>query len=125
MFAMSRFKNNFVTGVAVGLAAGVIIPMLIPAIKRSNLPLAKSLVKGSAFLSEKGRKAVAGAGKIVGDFVAEVRAEAMERQGAFMVDVPAGYAMAVDSEPQAYSGSGSRGTGDDASAVQIERAGPT
>jgi len=77
---MSIFKNNFVVGITAGLVAAVIAPVLIPAIKRGSRPLAKSLIKGGIMLYAKGREAVAGAGEMVEDVVAEVYAESYEKQ---------------------------------------------
>jgi hypothetical protein len=83
---MRIFKNNFVVGIVAGLAASVIAPLLIPAVKRGARPLAKSLIKGGTMLYEKSREAVAEAGEIMEDVVAEVRAEAVERHAAAMAD---------------------------------------
>jgi hypothetical protein len=83
---MRIFKNNFVVGIAAGLAASVIAPLLIPAVKRGARPLAKSLVKGGAMLYEKSREAVADAGEMMEDVVAEVRAEAVETHAAATAD---------------------------------------
>jgi len=77
---MSIFKNNFVVGIASGLVAAVIAPVLIPALKKSGRPLAKSLVKGGIMLYDKGRQAVAGAGEVLEDVIAEVQAETYEKQ---------------------------------------------
>lgn len=116
---MSIFKNNFVVGVTAALAATVIAPVLIPAIKKGSRPLAKSLVKGGIILYEKGREAVASAGEMMEDVIAEVRAEATERQSAAMTDAPAGYAMSEGVQAPAYSGNGGTGT----SSPSSERAG--
>ncbi|HEV7619851.1 MAG TPA: DUF5132 domain-containing protein [Burkholderiaceae bacterium] len=70
-------KNNFVVGITAGLAATVLAPILIPAIKKSARPLAKSLVKGGFMLYEKGREAVAEAGEMMEDVIAETQAEMM------------------------------------------------
>jgi hypothetical protein len=83
---MSIFKNNFVIGITAGLAASVIAPVLIPALKRGSRPLAKSLVKGGIILYDKGREAVAGAGEMMEDVIAEVRAEAYEKHASSMAD---------------------------------------
>lgn len=123
---MSIFKNNFVVGVTAALAATVIAPVLLPAIKKSGRPLAKSLVKGGIVLYEKGREAVASAGEMMEDVVAEVRAEAMERHSAAKVDAPAAYAMSDEFQPEAYSGNGADGGAQkDTSSPQFERGGPT
>lgn len=120
---MSIFKNNFVVGVTAALAATVIAPMLIPVIKRSGRPLAKSLVKGGLVLYEKGREAVAGAGEMMEDVVAEVRTEAMERQSATAADAPA-YEIPAAIQPQVHSGNGG-GAENGASPPPFERGGAT
>ncbi|MBC7857860.1 MAG: DUF5132 domain-containing protein [Burkholderiaceae bacterium] len=77
---MSIFKNNLIVGIASGLVAVVIAPVLIPALKKSGRPLAKSLVKGGVMLYDKGRQAVADAGEVIEDVIAEVQAETYEKQ---------------------------------------------
>ena len=77
---MSIFKNNLIVGIASGLVAAVIAPALIPALKKSGRPLAKSLIKGGVMLYDKGREAVAGAGEVIEDVIAEVQAETYEKQ---------------------------------------------
>lgn len=77
---MSIFKNNLIVGIASGLVAAVIAPVLIPALKKSGRPLAKSLIKGGVMLYDKGREAVAGAGEVIEDVIAEVQAETYEKQ---------------------------------------------
>lgn len=72
---MSPFKSNFIVGVAAGLTATIIAPILLPAISRSGRPLAKALAKGAIALYEIGREAAANAGEIVEDAIAEARAE--------------------------------------------------
>ena len=124
---MSIFKNNFVVGVTAALAATVIAPMLIPAIKRSGRPLAKSLVKGGIVLYEKGREAVAGAGEMMEDVVAEVRAEATAKQAATAeVDAPAAYVIRPEFQQQVDSGNGAGSSaGNGASTSQFQQGGPT
>jgi hypothetical protein len=80
--AMSIFKNNFVVGLTAGLAAAVIAPALIPALKKGSRPLAKSMVKGSILLYDKGREMVAGAGEMMEDVIAELQAEEYQKQAA-------------------------------------------
>jgi hypothetical protein len=70
-------KNNFIVGITAGLAATVLAPILIPAIRKSARPLAKSLVKGGFMLYEKGRGAVAEAGEMMEDVIAETQVEIM------------------------------------------------
>jgi hypothetical protein len=117
---MSIFKNNFVVGITAALAATVLAPVLVPAIKRSGRPLAKTLVKGGIVLYEKGREAVASAGEMMEDVVAEVRAESMEgneEADAHAANSTSGF------QPQVYNGNG--GTRKEAPQVQDERGGAT
>lgn len=113
---MSMFKNNIVVGFTAALAATILAPVLIPAIKRGSRPLAKSLVKGGILLYEKGREAVASAGEMVEDVVAEVRAEAQEKDAAAVQQ--AAPDEAETEFRQAYAGNG-------ASTPAVERGGPT
>lgn len=117
---MSIFKNNFVVGITAALAATVIAPVLVPAIKRGSRPLAKTLVKGGILLYEKGREAVASAGEMMEDVVAEVRAESEE--GARDADSHEAYGSA-GFQPQVYNGNG--GARKDTPQVEDERGGPT
>lgn len=114
---MSLFKNNFIVGFTAALAATIIAPVLIPAIKRGSRPLAKSLVKGGILLYEKGREAVASAGETIEDVVAEVRAEAQEKEVATMQH-PAADEAETKFQQAAYTGNG-------ASTPVVERGGPT
>lgn len=103
---MSLFKNNFVVGITAALAATVIAPVLIPAIKRGSRPLAKSLIKGGIMLYEKSREAVASAGETMEDVVAEIRAEELDKHAAGTpsaegpTDAPEGF------KPSVYTGNG-------------------
>lgn len=126
---MSIFKNNFVVGVTAALAATIIAPVLVPAIKRGARPLAKSLVRGGILLYERSREAVASAGEMVEDVVAEIQAEAMERQPAAAGGASATRNGVGEEFPtQAYRGNGAETAsrpGNGASAQQLERGGPT
>jgi hypothetical protein len=119
---MSIFKNNFVVGITAALAATMIAPVLVPAIKRGGRPLAKTLVRGGIILYEKGREAVASAGEMMEDVVAEVRAENMER--AEDETAHGAYASPAGFQPQVYSGNGGAGK-EGSSSPQDERGGPT
>lgn len=114
---MSIFKNNVVVGITAALAATIIAPVLVPAIKRSSRPLAKFLVKGGIVLYESAREAVAGAGEMMEDVVAEVRAEAMEKQTA-MPEAPA-------DEEASWRPEQARGNGAGMPSSQFERGGAT
>jgi hypothetical protein len=119
---MSILKNNIVVGIAAGLAATILAPVLVPAIKRSSRPLAKFMVKGGITLYESAREAVAGAGEMMEDVVAEVRAESMahtdEGMHAGMHEEDEGMA----GQPVPARGNGASGG---MSSVQLERGGAT
>jgi hypothetical protein len=66
------FKANAVTGVAVGLAAIVLAPTLIPTIGRVLRPAAKTVIKGGMILY---RETMAGISELTTDLVAEARSE--------------------------------------------------
>jgi hypothetical protein len=118
-FFMSIFKNNIVTGITAALVTIVIAPVLVPAIKKASRPLAKSLVKGGIFVYEKGREAVANAGEMMEDVVAEVRAETMERQSAATAEgLDEGFQMPAHGD----KGSSAMNA---ASSVEAERGGAT
>jgi hypothetical protein len=68
-------KGNAMTGLAVGVAAAVLGPTLLPAIGRVLRPAAKTVIKGGMMLYE---QAVAGIGDLTSDLVAEARSELEE-----------------------------------------------
>lgn len=121
---MNMLKSNFVVGLTAGLVASVLAPVLIPAIRSGARPLAKSLLRGGMMLYEKSREAVANAGEMMEDVVAEVQAEAMARQGGAGAEAEEGMTqrMYPEVQPQAYSGNGA---GKGAMSAQFERGGPT
>jgi hypothetical protein len=119
---MNLLKNNFVVGVTAALAATVIAPVLIPAIKRGSRPLAKSLIRGGILLYEKGREAVANAGEAMEDVVAEVRAETQAPNAAPTTEAAGGFQPQEVYRPAMHGGNGS---GNGASSVSMERGGAT
>jgi hypothetical protein len=66
------FKGNAVTGVAVGVAALVLGPTLLPTIGRVLRPAAKTMIKGGIMLY---RETVAGISELTTDLVEEARSE--------------------------------------------------
>lgn len=72
---MEPFKSNIIIGVAAGITATILAPLVIPVLAMAARPAAKSLLKGGAILYEKGREALAEAGEEMEDLLAEVRAE--------------------------------------------------
>jgi hypothetical protein len=71
------FKGNAVTGVAVGLAAIVLGPTVLPAIGRVLRPAAKSVIKGGIVAY---RAMVTEAGEFASDLIEEARSE-LEQAG--------------------------------------------
>jgi hypothetical protein len=71
-------KGNIVTGLAIGIGTALVAPQLIPALAGVVKPLAKAAIKGSLVLYEKSKEAVAEAGEMMEDIVAEVKAEMAE-----------------------------------------------
>lgn len=80
---MDIFKSNIVVGLTAGIAATLLAPVLIPVVATATRPLAKSLLKGSVILYEKGREAFAGAGEEIEDLIAEVRSELVAEHHAY------------------------------------------
>jgi hypothetical protein len=107
---MDIFKSNVVVGIGAAVVATVMAPVLIPAIATVGRPLAKSLVKNGLKLYEKSREAVASAGEVMEDLIAEVRAEEGAHQPAAAADIPE-----TDKTPTARSQGGNSGNGDNGS----------
>lgn len=67
--------GNVVTGLAIGVGAAVLGPMLMPVIRGVARPVAKAAIRGGMMVYEKGREAAAEVNETVQDLVAETRAE--------------------------------------------------
>jgi hypothetical protein len=63
---------------AVGLAGGLIAPLLYPAVARNARPIAKRTVKAGIAVFERAKVAAAELGEQASDLMAEVRAENAE-----------------------------------------------
>jgi hypothetical protein len=69
------FKGgNIVAGLAIGVGAAVLAPVVIPALR----PLAKSVIKAGLIAYDQGRVALAELNEHTGDIMAEARAELSE-----------------------------------------------
>jgi hypothetical protein len=73
---MALKGGNVVTGLAIGVGAAIIGPVLIPMLK----PLAKSAIKAGLAAYGQARVSLAELGERTGDIVAEVRAEMAEER---------------------------------------------
>lgn len=71
-------KSNVLTGLAIGIGATVLGPVLLPAAARIARPVAKSMIKAGIVAYERGRESIAVAGEVTEDIVAEARAELAE-----------------------------------------------
>jgi hypothetical protein len=71
-------KGNILSGLAIGIGAAVLAPAVAPVLASIAKPLAKAAIKGGMLLYEKGREAVAEAGEMVEDIVAEAKSELAE-----------------------------------------------
>ncbi len=58
-----------------GIAAIVLLPVLVPVVASVGKPLAKATVKGGIVLYEKGKGVIAEVGETLEDIVAEAKAE--------------------------------------------------
>ena len=63
-----------------GIAAIVLLPVLVPVAAGIGKPLAKATIKGGIVLYEKGKGVIAEVGETLEDIVAEAKAELAEAQ---------------------------------------------
>jgi hypothetical protein len=76
---MDLFRSNIVIGIGAAIGATLLAPVLIPVLSSVGRPLAKTVIRSGLMLYEKTREAVAGAGEMLEDLVAEVRVEEAQR----------------------------------------------
>jgi Protein of unknown function (DUF5132) len=94
-FFEDLFKGgNIVTGLAVGVGAAVVAPLVAPAVTNLLRPAAKAVIKGGIMVYDRGREAMAQVGEATSDMVAEVRADTQHADGAA--------AASEASEPEAH-----------------------
>ncbi len=63
-----------------GIAAIVLLPILVPVVAGMGKPLAKATIKGGIVLYEKGKGIIAEVGETLEDIIAEAKAELAETQ---------------------------------------------
>ena len=83
-------KGSLITGLAIGIGAVVLAPVVIPAAAQIVKPLAKAAIKGGIVLYEKGRETIAEMGEVVEDLIAEAKAEMASAQEASPDATPEG-----------------------------------
>jgi len=103
--ASDFFKSNIVTGLAAGIGATLLAPVVLPFLGRIAKPLTKSAIKAGINLYEKGVESFAELSETVDDLVAEAKVE-LEGQAA-----PAGAAAAAATAPTASSGKSNSAAG--------------
>ncbi|WP_416669862.1 DUF5132 domain-containing protein [Egbenema bharatensis] len=64
-----------------GIAAIVLLPVLVPVAGKVMKPLTKTAIKGGIVLYEKGRGVIAEVGESLEDILAEAKAELAEAEG--------------------------------------------
>ncbi|MEX3789242.1 DUF5132 domain-containing protein [Paraburkholderia sp. BR14374] len=69
------FKGSVLAGLAVGVGAIVLAPVVLPVVAALSRPIAKSAMKTGVVLFEKGREAAAEMREVFEDLVAEARTE--------------------------------------------------
>lgn len=74
------FKDGGVPGVAVGIGAVVLAPILIPVVAQFGKPLAKAAIKEGISLYEKSKEVLAEAQEVFEDIVAEAKTELAQEQ---------------------------------------------
>jgi len=80
-FVEDLFKGNIVTGLAVGVGALVLGPLVAPAATAVLRPAAKAVIRAGIYAYDMGAEAFGQASARAGDMVAEVRSE-MEHEPA-------------------------------------------
>lgn len=68
-------KSNSVKGMAIGLGAALLAPVIVPVLAGLAKPLTRAAIKAGIIAYEKGREAAAEFGEVMEDLVAEARAE--------------------------------------------------
>ena len=74
------FEDLGTPGIVAGIGALVLAPIVIPTIAKIGKPIAKAAIKGGITLYEKSIGAVAEAGEVLEDLVAEARAELADEE---------------------------------------------
>ncbi|WP_088243877.1 DUF5132 domain-containing protein [Calothrix rhizosoleniae] len=81
----NTYRNHPMQTLAVGMGVAILAPAVLPLMK----PLAKAAIKSGVSLYEKTKGAIAETGEVIGDIVAEAKAEAIAEE-ANKVSVAAG-----------------------------------
>jgi hypothetical protein len=94
-FFEDMFKGgNVVTGLAVGVGAAVLTPLLAPAVTSVLRPAAKAVIKGGIVVYDRARESMAKVSEATSDMVAEARSDAQRDGGTVVASEP--------SDPEAH-----------------------
>lgn len=72
----NAYKNHPIPTLAIGVGVAILAPTVLPLMK----PLAKAAIKSGVNLYQKTKGAIAETGEVIGDIVAEAKAEAALEQ---------------------------------------------
>lgn len=72
------WKGNILSGLAIGIGATIIAPVVLPVLASAVKPIAKAAIKSGIMLYERGKETVAEVSEIIEDIVAEAKAEMSE-----------------------------------------------
>jgi len=72
------FKGGLGKGIAIGIGAALLAPVVLPVLAKAGRPLARAAIKSGILLFEKGRETVAELGEVAEDLIAEAQAEIEE-----------------------------------------------
>ncbi len=72
----NAYKNHPIQTVAIGVGVAILAPTVLPLMK----PIAKAAIKSGVSLYQKTKGAIAETGEVIGDIVAEAKAEAALEQ---------------------------------------------
>ncbi|WP_420266228.1 DUF5132 domain-containing protein [Candidatus Magnetominusculus dajiuhuensis] len=75
---MDLFKGNALSGLAIGIGAAVLSPVIIPILASVVKPLTKAAIKGGIIAYGRGIELAAEIGEVVEDLVVEAKAELVE-----------------------------------------------
>ncbi len=89
-------EGKSLTGIAIGIGAVTLAPIVVPVVASVVKPAAKAAIKGGIILYDKGREIVADTVEVTEDLVAEARSEL--QAGAAMATAGAGAGMVAQKE---------------------------
>lgn len=83
---LKTWMEDFPGGWVVGVGVLVLAPIVVPTLAKAGKPLAKAAIKGGLRLYENSKGAIAEAGEIFEDLVAEAQAEMADERAQTAAD---------------------------------------